>query len=1767
LKSTKLSFAASKALGAAVSVTSLFRHPTVEALAHWIVNGSTDLQVVAPLEELDLVSIPVSPAQQRLLFIDQFGGRDAYNIALHFELHQGVDLDSMQKAIYDMVTRHEALRTVFVQDSQSHYCQRILTSENALSQFSLDISHLQDRTALDTQMTADSQTIFKLDAEIPFKAHLYKLDSACFASFVFHHAAFDAWSWNVFQRDLEAYYEFYRTGEKVTDLPTLRVQYKEYAVEHCKALYSERYRSLVEFWSRKISGTESLHIPTDRPRPAQFDHSGHDIVVQLNSPLTQKLRELSRQQGTSVYTVMLSAYCYLLNCYTGRDDVSLGIPVSHRSHPEFESVVGFFVNLLPLRLSVTQSTFYELISSVQKEVLEAQIHQDMPFQDIIKLLHVPHDASSHPLVQTVFNWESMPTASANNVLHEYLPEPMPSAAKFDLSVTVKEKDDSLLVNFNYARSLFGSSTIQGFADTYVYILEQITDSGDVKLASVSFPEGGTDSASPISKTSSADSTITESLAELFEHQVAVSPSRVALVDNARSMTYAELNAEANQLAWWMMTYKKIEADDRIALVLDKGIYTIICILAVWKVGAAYVPLDPSYPTSRLQFILEDTSAKILLTTSKHIDKFQFSAILQIAVDAAGVQSSLNQQSSENLAIFQNPSSLAYVIYTSGTTGKPKGVLVEQRSVARFRDAIIDRYFGSTNGSHSILFLSNYIFDFSVEQFSLSFLSGNKLVIPPEEGLTSEEFYNLANAEQLSYISGTPSVLQQIHLSRLQHLQVITAAGEEFYRSQYESLRAQFNGLINNAYGITETTVYNLVTSFAPSASFSKPLRDELQGSRAFVLNDRLQRVPVNAVGELYLAGDCVSRGYLNRDTLTKERFIPSPFATSFDSTSFDRLYKTGDLVRYHGPQQFEYLGRRDQQVKLRGFRIELAEVRDALGSLPEVKESSVIPQYDKEDPVSRSVTGLIGYYVLKQGMDVDTADIHAALAALLPQFMIPSRLCKIESALPVTVNGKLDTARLAAMEFSQNTQAYCSPRNVLDVKLCQLWASTLRMYHCGIDDDFFTQGGDSISLLKLIGDINRNLGFKVTAKDIFLNRTVRALHDNVLSQKNSNALLPPLKADQCQIQGESSLLPIQKWFLSKDLQDPQYWNHCFTIKTPELDVNILQKALQELHERHDMLRMRLHRTAEGRIQTFPTGDSVQLHEICTQSTKPSELNETLSQLQSTFDLENGTLYAVAYISGYEDGSARVWFSLHHLIVDTVSWEILRSDLQTLYHSGNLGMKTSSYQQWSAAINSYAMTSAERSHWESLRERTRHTRLPRTLGTSRVNLEAKLGQTITNKLIQKCAATLGASMHDILLMAVGFALQQITEGLSIVTLEGHGREGSVDSSLDVSRTLGWFTTMYPFQIPEITDLAQGVLDVQSAVRRVPNNGVGYGTAYDYFDGYMPSASVNYLGQLDQGQSSNDKWQLAVGEGEYRHGLHTSARDANKSSSAVDITLSVIEGQLDIQIDSLLEGGNAQQLLQGIQSALEGVVEQVSKANFKAPHNESQDEFIPYVIFDEDSRKGAPLFMLPPGEGGAESYFRNIVQELPCRKLAIFNNHYREVKTLMTIEDLADYYLAHIREIQPQGPYDLLGWSFGAILALEIVKRLASDGQSIGTLTLIDPYFDVPSATEAIDQGNNAVLDPIYHIYQPAVDGFKVVEAAQKITLFKATESNDQHGNSVQQQLYEWFAHCEANNLDKYLSKDTFEVVPLKGTHFTWVQDMEQVKNVCRVVEGP
>lgn len=1778
LKSTRLSFAATQRLGVAVSVSSLFRHPTIESLAHWIVRGSTELQEVVPLSGIELLDIPVSPAQERLLYLYEFeGSGDAYNIPLHFRLPGSVCFQSFETALRAMVSRHEILRTLLARSNESSkYCQKILDITAAQDLLSFKILDVESQEATETSMVLMGQRPFDLRSELPFRVELYRAQTEngghVHASFVFHHTVFDAWSWDIFQRDMYTLYQGISSDGSLPSLPTLRVQYKEYASHHRKILASEQHGALVDFWSNKLADMESLFLPTDKPRPAQFEYAGHDLQFRIDEETTQQLRLRAKSEGNSLYSIMLTAYVFLLKVYANQKDVSVGIPVAHRTHPDFESTIGFFVNLLPLRINVERTNIGELAKIVQKELVDLQIHQDMPFQEITKLLHVDHDPSRHPLVQTVFNWEhdSSEMASSENkgMFETYsMSAAAPSVAKFDLNVTIKETSKCLDVNFNYATSLYDERTIQGFLDTYQHLVIQMANNGSDSHFSTLLLTGGM--AETEQRAKAAEETSNEGiivLSAMVEEQAVLSPHRIAITDGVASISFSELNAKANQLARWMLTNQSIQIEDRIALIFDKSIDMIVSILATWKIGAAYVPLDPSYPAQRTRFILEESGAKILLTTRLHGADVECPHSTQVvAIDTPEMANSLQQERDENLGLDIQPTSLAYVIFTSGTTGKPKGVLVEHASVAKLRNSLVGRYFGTSNGSHAVLFVSNYVFDFSLEQFCLSFLSGNKLVIPPEEGLTHERFFEVAEKERISYISGTPSVLQQIDLRRLSHLQMLTAAGEEFHRSQYQSMRDQFKGPINNAYGITETTVYNLLTTFEANTPFSKYLSEELVGSRIYVLNDELERVPENAVGELYLSGDCVARGYLNQEALTKERFIVNPFSKD------ERLYKTGDLVRLRESNNLEYLGRRDQQVKLRGFRIELAEIRDALSLLPGVKESAVIPTYEGNSPSSRTVSSLVGYYVLHDGVVCTPADIRDSLSAFLPLFMVPTQLYCLDQPMPTTVNGKLDINRLAALKDNQQAESYSSPRNLLDVRLCELWAALLGLNRCGIDDDLFALGGDSISSLQLVGDIYRQVKRKVTVKDLFLHRTVRALHDNVLAREESHALLPPLRADQGVVTGNAPLLPIQEWFLSKPLECPGLWNHCFTIRTPELVVDQLREAVGLLQDRHDVLRMRLQKEGASYVQSFPVDaslvDPIELNVM--EFASQEDLTRELLSIQSQFNLEVGPLMAVVYLHGYHDNSARIWFALHHMIVDTVSWDIIMSDLQALYQGDNLGLKSSSVQQWTNAVSKYTMPSVERSYWDGIRDTvTRAAQsLPAPAAKRMEHTEERMTVEQTKSLFQQCSSRLNASIHEILLLAVGAGMQQVVgDGPTVVTMEGHGREESVDPSLDVSRTVGWFTSMYPFEIPRVEDLVQGILAVKESVQRVPNNGVGYGAAYGYMEG--PVVSVNYLGQLNQVQSRPGSWTLALGKDECPHGLITHPCDAGKSSSMVDITFASVDGQLLMQVGSRWSAQTTQKLRETIMGTVLDIIRMSSEEGFQPPTKlEAKPSFIPYFAFDGGSRRGPPLFLLPPGEGGAESYFHNIVQGLSHRNMIAFNNHYRDDKSLQTIEELAEYYLSHMRSIQPQGPYHILGWSFGGILALEMAQRLVSDGQRIATMALIDPYFDIPAASHAIGHRDEDILDSIYHRYRPNAEKFMSVgEGTDRLLLFKATMTNSQHGDDLQRKLYTWYTEESlVNNLDAFVPQDAIEVRHLQGTHFTWVHDQEQVQSMCSVLD--
>ncbi|KAJ5571757.1 AMP-dependent synthetase/ligase [Penicillium sp. DV-2018c] len=1802
LKSTKLSFMVHETFNRAISVSALFRHRTIEAQAHLILNDAADVHEITPMDCNDTQMIPVSRAQERLLFIHEFeNGSNAYNIDTVFELPGSVDALVLEQALRGILSRHEALRTLLVKDhATGTYFQKVLSPHESQSMFSINVGTVQQVEQLDQEIANLSQHVFRLDDELPWKVRILRLESGnLYLILVFHHASFDAWSLGVFKQELRALYTALHRTNSAANLPPLKAQYKEYALYHRRQLYGDRMRNLSDFWLRKLSGLESVQLITDRPRPVQFLYVGDNLSFELSKKETENLREVAKCCKSSLYVVLLSVYCVMLASYANQSDISVGIPVSHRTHPQFQSVIGFFVNLVVLRVNIDQSGICGLIRRVMKELVDAQLHQDMPFQDVTKLLQVDNDPSRHPLVQNVFNFESRANGDHDArsqdeeslEFTEYRPiQSMDSVAKFDLNVTITELESGLKVNFNYATSLFDKSTVEGFLRTYGYLLHQLSElSGegikeDTQISLLRPAENGELhlplTQSPLSMT--ADEQKATSLNRAFEREASLAAEKIAVVQGDRALSYADLNKQANQLARYIQSVSCIGPDDRVALMLEKSIETIICILAIWKAGAAYVPLDPTYPSERVQLILEEIQAKAVLVHSSHASKCEHHGTNVIAVDSPAIEKAVSQQSADDLPTAASLDNLAYIIFTSGTSGKPKGVLVEQKPVLLLRDSLRERYFGGNCiKQHGVLFLSNYVFDFSVEQLVLSVLSGHKLIIPPAEFVADDEFYRKSNAHGLSYISGTPSLLQQIDLARLDHLQVVTAAGEELHATQYERMRRGFNGPIYNAYGVTETTVYNIITEFTTNSTFENALRDVLPGTRAYLLNAALQPVPFDAVGDLYLSGDCVTRGYLNQPLLTDQRFIPNPFRSEEDIAAgrFARLYKTGDLVRFRFNRQrqpqLEYLGRSDLQIKMRGYRIEIAEIQNVLASSPGVRECAVVAKYENNNTYSRIAHSLVGYYA-SDSETVAEADILTYMKARLPTYMVPSHLCRLEGALPVTINGKLAVQRLPEIINDSALSSYSPPRNMIEAKLCRLWESVLGMERCGIDDDLFKLGGDSITSLHLVSQIHNQVGCKVTVRDIFEHRTIQALHDHVFLKNSDQSNMPQFRTEQGSVVGEAPLLPIQDWFLSKTLQHPSYWNHTFYARTPELDAASLSAAVRDLQQYHDVFRMRLKRKDVGFVQSFAEDCCpIELRVLNVKDADgPTAVNQILDEWQSGFNLENGPIGAIGYLHGYEDQSARIWFSVHHIAIDTVSWQILIRDLQMLYRNESLGSKGSSFRQWAEAIQSYQASESERDYWNKLVvEMTYRTSELPTSTVSRVRLSRSLSPEKTASLLQGGMDRQEVSVYDSLLAAVGLALQHIAPNApSMVTIEGHGREEEVDQTLDVSRTMGWFTSMYPFEIPRLSseNLVQGVAAVKERFRQVPARGVGYGALYGYTQYPLPPVTVNYLGQLARKQSKPDEWVLAVGDKEYESGLTTSPEDKHRSSSAVDVTAVCIDGTITIDVDSAWSLEESEQFISSIEEGLNKIIDtRASQQPSPLPVvSQSAEAYTPYFEYLEPSRQGPTLFLLPPGEGGAESYFNNIVKGLPQTNMVVFNNYYLHSKRLRTFDELAEFYLDQVRGIQPHGPYHFIGWSFGGILAMEMSRRLVASDENIGFLGIIDTYFNVRGATRTIGLGDTEILNPIHHIYNPDPANFQhLPSATDRVVLFKAMKPNNKYECENQRRLYEYYDGTRLNDLDSLLPSDAdIQLVPLTNdTHFSWVRNPQQVEQMCAIIK--
>ena len=1796
LRAIKLAQSITGDVGHVLGVGDVFKYRTIESQANHIQeNGGTrdsEPLVAGGPSGSHTGDLPVSFAQERLLFISDFAGYTfAYNIPLVVEiaLSSTVSGNTVTGALCALVRRHPALRTILRGERDGVRLQHMLDEQEALARFEIKELEAGSRSELDRILVAESEHVFRLDEEVPIRIRLLALSDApekVYLSIVVHHCAFDGWSWNVLRRELQSL----AAGVPETELPPLRASYADFTLWQRHRLTGDRLTTLTAFWTKTLAGFEPLNLLLDKERPLHFDYRGREILFDLDAAGTQQLKNLAKTARVSFYSVLFGAYCLMLKTWTGQRDIIAGTPSANRIRPEFEGVIGFFANLLVLRIRIDgASTLLSYLRLVGEAVIQAQVHQELPFEQLVKSLRVTKDPSRHPIVQATFNLvnhEDAPDLGTGLEMKSYVPDNGGwTTAKFDLSATVTEVATGLAGNFTYAASLFHHVTINNFVSSFKHILSEFarlqSAASTARVSDVTCVDEDTRAellaarnAPPARPVLSENQT----LHAVFEQMAERWPSEVAITYGSTFLSYRELNECANQLAHQLLAIANIRPDDLVALMMDKSEWMIVVILAVWKAGAAYVPIDPGQPDDRVVFMLEDTAARLVIADEAYSKRLrQLSGLLAPPILSVS-ELSLDKWQCTNPVTPASGSNLAYAIYTSGTTGKPKAVLVQHSSVVNLVNDLPARYFGEAGRQQAVLFLANYVFDFSIEQLVLSILSGHKLVVPAIAQLIDDEFYEYLNRNGLTYISGTPTQMQQFDLSRFRYLKILLVAGEAFQAHHFEKFRQEYSGLLMNAYGTTETTVYNTVKVFESGNPFRNSIGEPLLNTQLFVLGSELQLLPVGAVGELCIAGDCVSAGYLNQLDLTQKRFVANPFQTEVERRQgrCAVIYKTGDLVRRRMDGEIEFLGRNDSQVKIHGLRIELCEIEAVLGAYPGIRQCAIVVREDRRSPGNKY---LAGYYVAEVPAAREE-EIAVFLRAKLTPGMVPAQLIRMEGALPVTINGKLDTDALPVVDFSTERSEYEGPRSRVEARLCEMWTKLLPGDKIGVNNDFFLCGGDSILALQLAGQMQRELKRKISVKQIFDFPTVRAFINNVLDLP-ADDLRPELEE---LLTGSCPLLPIQEWFFAKPLQLRNLWNQHFAIRTPPLELSKLCEALDRLVAHHDAFALRFcfpSQGQSGRVEQFYSEDrpKVLLHTFDVKGLPIGDIQKQLETWQSEFDLEHGPLACAAYLHGFEDGSARVWFALHHLIVDVVSWRILAQDLEILYNGGDLGARGASYRAWAQTIRNYPAEEAEVQFWSEVADgmaAEARTSEIMAAGKTWCREQFELSEQATLALLTESNRAYDTHIGDLLLTALGGALSTLTQStLNYVNVEGHGR-GPFAGAPDVSNTVGWFTTMYPVAIEAGKDLASSIVIARKNRDRVPHHGLGYGAirgCYGSSQAPLAPVSFNFLGQF-AGPSSTSapvsppaaladslRWNLDMS----MCGSIKAAVDELANDSVMDVTIHIRDSRLVAQVDARVSTSETKHFTIEFKDRLEEIVAHTvgaSRQNGRGARSlPDEDQFEPHIFVNEEA-SGATLFLLPPGEGGAESYLNNIARQLPSVRLILFNNiHLRQ--PMRSFEALAQYYLPQVRRLQPSGPYSFLGWSFGGVLALEMSLELARAGETISNLILIDPLFNIRKAAADIGQPQvDTIFDPINYHYAPAKADLEKLQAFTKnVVLFKAARTGNELCSEEERSFFEYYAQSSSNNLDTLLPPSAFTVETLSdNTHFSWVRDERVVAAV-------
>lgn len=1467
-----------------VPVKVIFENPTIGDLAICIKEKSKLLRNIKSngIREINRPALlPLSFAQQRLWFLYQYEGKNSshYNIPIAIRLQGDLDISVLEKSINMLIARHESLRTVF-KDISGIPRQEIFEQYDI--QLNVESISENDLCAI---LSQEAIWVFDLQNGPLWRIRLLRLgEKQHVLIFNQHHIISDGWSVGILLRELGCLYCASIT-QTPASLPELSIQYADFACWQNDTVQEKELCKKIDYWKNQLEGISALNLPTDFPRPAIKTFSGSVYRFEIDRDVTNAVKLLIQQTNTTYFIFLLTIFNILLCRYSQQNDIVVGTPVANRCNIELENVVGFFVNTLALRTKLVKDfTFFTLLEQVKQVCVNAYSNQGVPFEKLVDILHVRRDVSRDPIFQVMFVFEDMVTPLTLELpnIKTTLLDIEYNVAKFDLTFSVRSKEEAIGISIEYNTDLYRNSTIENISRHFIVLLQEIIKNPTLSIGcydiltceekqKILIDWNKTDSNYPEIKT----------LHKLFEEQVKRTPNNIAVVFEGKELSYQELNGRANQLARYLrnqykqLTQHDLNPDTLIALCLDRSFEMVISILGVLKAGGTYVPIDSSYPKERMCYILEDTGTNVVITQKNLQEQLEDTrwgkqskenrTIKIIVIDSEQMKCELKILSTNNLGKISQATDLAYVIYTSGTTGIPKGVMVEHKSAVNTVVSLYNIYEFSKGGK--ITAFTSYNFDVSVSEIFVALTKGVELHLLSEKMrndllLLSEYVKN----NNINYIYLPPAVLSVFPKLEYGALQGIIYAGEpcdqevgKYWSSKYR---------LYNYYGPTEATIY--ATGEQILGGGTNLIGFPISNVKCYILDENILPVPIGVIGELCIGGVGLARGYLNQEKLTAERFIANPFATEADKIKgYTRLYKTGDLVRWLPNGKIEYIGRNDFQVKIRGFRIELGEIEAQLTKIPAINQC-VVTVYESAKQEGFSKKQIVAYYVSKEAIDQEK--LRLRLKKVLPEYMMPVFFIKLDK-LPLLVSGKVDRQALPAPDVNVLILAqYIAPRNEVEQALAKVWREVLHLDHIGVNDNFFMVGGDSILSIQVVAKV-RHRGIYITPRHIFESPTIAELALKATS-------IGQVKSEQGLVEGAFALTPIQQWFFEQHYEYPHYWNQSQVIIVPELNFERLTEALQKLVWQHDALRLRYNKKTENIIQHYQSHClkiEIQQYDLSQIVNQDEAVANKCGKWQSELNFENGNVMAVGVITGHSDGRARLFIAIHHLMVDGVSWRILISDLYNLYMGRDLLPKTSSFKAWREALVEYAQQASTISHleyWEKIAA-FEQCNLPyddEAIEDYKTNvISIKLDRLSTGKLIKECGKAYSTQINDLLLTAFALALASWLKRDNVVfNLEGHGREDCVPK-VDVSRTVGWFTSIFPVKLtlPKENSLGAVIKAVKEQLRSIPDKGLSYGVLrYCHPDAEvrsklecqpLPRISFNYLGQFDS-SASND-WDVS------------------------------------------------------------------------------------------------------------------------------------------------------------------------------------------------------------------------------------------------------------------------------------------------------------------